>query len=427
MRKIGLILTLFLFTLQVSAQNQKLELTASEIETLFLNQNLELIAEKLNVSIADAAIVQAKLWNNPTFSINGLNLWSTEQQRGGEAIPPLFGSFGRNMQFSVELSQMISVSGQRAKLVSIEKVSREMALTQFEQVLRGLKLELRKLIANIVYLQQYKEILNKQSEALNELIASSERQYEKGNLSKNELVRIQSALLEIESEKSSTQVELNTEQKRLKNLLSSKKEVSISILPEEEQLLYPEAINLSELIANAMEYRTDINLQKLQTDYYKKTVGYEKSKRIPDINLSVGYDRRGGVWRDFVGFGLGIDIPVFNRNQGAVKAAKIAQQQSEILIQQQESIIYNEVTEAYANYINTYALYQQTIQNKTAIQMDDMLKVYTKNLLARNVSMVEYMDFLGTYKSTKQITFATKRDVRLQLDDLEYIAAIYKK
>lgn len=427
MAKIGLILILFLFTLQVSAQNQKLELSASQIETLFLNQNLGLIAEKLNVSIADAAIVQAKLWNNPTFSINGLNLWSTDSQRGGERIPPLFGPFGRNMQFSVELSQMVNVSGQRAKLVGIEKVSREMALVQFEQVLRGLKLELRKLIINILYLQQYTAIQDKQLEVLYELIASSERQYEKGNLSNNELIRIKSALLEIESEKSSTLIEFNAAQKSLKNLLSNRNEVSITVLPEEELLLHPETINLSELVTNAMEYRTDLNLQNLQTNYYKKMITYEKTKRVPDINLSVGYDRRGGVWRDFIGFGLGIDIPVFNRNQGAVKAAKISQRQSEILAQQQESVIYNEVVEAYTNYINTYALYQQTIQNKTTTQLDDMLKVYTKNLLDRNVSMVEYMDFLRTYKSTKQIAFATKRDVRLQLNDLEYIAAIYKK
>lgn len=427
MIKTGLLLTLFLITWPPTAHSQRLELTAIQIETMFLNQNLELIAEELNVSISDAAITQAKLWNNPTVSINGLNLWSDKAQRAGETIPPLFGSFGRNMQFSVELSQLIHLAGQRAKLVGIEKVSHEMALIQFEQVVRGLKLELRKLIATLQYLQHYESILDKQSEALNELIASSEKQYGKGNLSKNELSRIHTALLEIMNEKSATQIELQAEQKRLKNLLSEQMDQTIYVLPNDVPSLSPENLILSDLVENALKYRTELNLQKLQTNYHKKSVIYERSKRIPDLTLSVGYDRHGGVWRDFVGFGVGIDLPVFNRNQGAIKAAQIAQQQSETLTRQQQNIIKNEVAEAYANYANKYFLYKKTQQNNTIAELDEMLRVYTKNLLTRNISMIEYMDFLGTYKNAKHIMFATIRDLHLQFDELEYTAAIYNK
>lgn len=427
MVKVILIFIFSFFTVQLFAENQKLQLTASEIEALFIHQNLELIAEKLNISIIDAAVIQAKVWDNPIFSINGLNLWSTESQRGGETIPPFFGSFGRNTQFSIELTQMITISGKRAKLVNVEKISREMTLVQFEQILLGLKLELRKTVTNILYLEQSKDVLEKEFGALNELIASSEKQYEKGNLSKNELFRIQSALLAIEHEQNSIQIEINAEQKKLKNLLSENSEISISILPDEKELPHPETFNLSELTKNALEYRNDINLQKLQTEYYNQTLKFEKSKRIPDLNLSIMYDRRGGVWRDFVGFGVGIELPVFNYNQGAIKAAKISRQQSEILAQQQEKIIFNEITEAYMNYLNLYNFHQKTTQNKIITELDEMLKVYTKNLLTRNISMVEYMDFLGTYKNTKQITLATKRDVCLQLEDLEYVAAINKK
>ena len=49
-----------------------------------------------------------------------------------------------------------------------------------------------------------------------------------------------------------------------------------------------------------------------------------------------------------------------------------------------------------------------------------MLDVYTKNLMEKNISMVEYMDFMETYKNAKQAVLAAKRDVQLGLEELSY-------
>lgn len=89
-------LLLFLIALLLSTSfrgntTQNLKLTPTEIESIFLKQNLTLIAEQMNISIADAEIAQAKLWDNPTLSFNDINLWSSRSQREGESevIPPL--------------------------------------------------------------------------------------------------------------------------------------------------------------------------------------------------------------------------------------------------------------------------------------------------------------------------------------------------
>ena len=49
-----------------------------------------------------------------------------------------------------------------------------------------------------------------------------------------------------------------------------------------------------------------------------------------------------------------------------------------------------------------------------------MLNNYTKNLLARNISMVEYMDFMDTYHNTKLMLLNTRKDVVSQLEELKY-------
>jgi len=65
----------------VSAQTDTIYLSTAQAEDLFIKQNLELIAEKLEIDVAEAAIVQAKLWPNPTLSIEDVNLWNTNDMR----------------------------------------------------------------------------------------------------------------------------------------------------------------------------------------------------------------------------------------------------------------------------------------------------------------------------------------------------------
>ncbi|MCC8144206.1 MAG: hypothetical protein LUD02_08610 [Tannerellaceae bacterium] len=88
---------IYLLTPLSATENKPVSLTQEEIEAIFLAQNLELLAEQMNVDVADAAIVQAKLWENPSLTISEINLWSTRSQREGEevVIPPLWGSFGK--------------------------------------------------------------------------------------------------------------------------------------------------------------------------------------------------------------------------------------------------------------------------------------------------------------------------------------------
>ena len=113
MRYIFVLIFTFLLNCAYPQQNE-IKLSPAQIEYIFINNNIELMAEKLNISIADANIVQAKLWDNPQISIGGMNLWSTKSQREEMTFP---GSFAKHTQFTAELSQIISVSGDRKSVV----------------------------------------------------------------------------------------------------------------------------------------------------------------------------------------------------------------------------------------------------------------------------------------------------------------------
>lgn len=408
----------------ISAQEKGiLRLTSSQIEAIFLEQNLQLIAEKINISITDAQVVQAKQWDNPNLSISGVNLWSTDKQREGEleVIPPLFGAFGRNTEFSMELSQLIQTANKRGKLIAQEKVTKEIAIQDFETILRGLKVELRKSIYEITDFQSYLNVLQKQQESLAQLIESYRKQVVLGNIAKGELLRLQSSLLETESEVNEISVALTEQVKNLKILLSIDPLVDIEIIEEESRnLVVPASVSLSQLLSQAMEHRADIKSSKLQTKYFEKSLAYEKSQRIPDITLSASYDRFGGVWKDFIGFGISFDLPILNRNQGAIKAARLNRDQSLYLEKQQVNQVQHEVVESYTNYLQAYAFFQKINDNELLAELDSMLEIYTKNLLNKNVSMIEYIDFMDAYKSNKLTVLTAKKRMQIQFEELQY-------
>jgi cobalt-zinc-cadmium efflux system outer membrane protein len=395
-----------------------LKLNREQIETIFLKQNLALIAERMNISIADAEIMQAKLWENPELSVGDVNLWATEAQR--EALYEDIPDAPNARQFSIELSQMITTAGKRRKEVAVQRVSKEIAIQEFGEMLRELKTELRQSINEILYFQAYEAVLSEQVSMLERVIIAHERQVRSGNFSRAELLRLKSSSLEIENELFQLKVELNSQLKTLKSLLHLPPATNIIIVSSDadnRDVILPA---LQDLYLLATENRPDLKHQKLQTDLFAKTLRLEKAQRVPDITLSASYDRYAGLWRDYVGFGVSFDLPVFNRNQGNIKVAKLSMERSRYLEQQIQNEVFNEIFEAHSNYEQSLKFYRRISDNDLLSELENMHDVYARNLLNRNISMLEFIDFIESYRTSKQIFLETQKSVRNSFEELQY-------
>ena len=153
----------------------------------------------------------------------------------------------------------------RAKLIKTEKVTREMALKQFEQLLRAMRLELRLLTNKIVYYQGYMEVMNNQLTSLSEIIKACETQQEKGFLSAAELTRTKLALYELENESNDLCIEMNRAQRELKNLLSLNDSTRLFIQATEVSYPQPRQLSLPWLIELSRDNRMELILARLQT------------------------------------------------------------------------------------------------------------------------------------------------------------------
>ena len=421
MRKYGLLFVCIFITSITFAQTAEvIRLTQSQAEALFLRQNLQLLAEKMNIDAAEASIVQAKLWDNPNFSLGDVNLWSTKSQREQEQIPALFGKFAKNTEFTMELSQLVKTARKRGKLINREKVSKEIAVQEFEETLRGLKLEVRKSLQEILYLQSYQKILSHQQEALSRLVAAYKNQVAQGNIAKKDLIRLQSSQLELNGEIYEVKNNFNEQQKIIKSLLNIPPVNTVEIIEENNEVKNPDDILLPKILEEASESRPDIKIANLQNDYFDKDLIYEKSQKVPDLTFAVNYDRISAPWKDFIGFGVSFDLPFLNRNQGNIKIAQVNKEQSKYQAQQVVNTAQQEISEAYNNYSATYHLFKDIQKENISDDLDSMLDAYTRNLMSRNISMLEFIDFIEAYKTNKETLLNTRKNLYTQFEELQY-------
>lgn len=422
MKRIAFLIPIF-FTFSVFAQDT-LTLSRAQSEAIFLKENLHLLAEKLQIDQAEAMVLQAKLWPNPTLDIDDVNLWSTKAQRAMlEDELPSFGNggFGKNQQFAVSIEQLIQTAGKRKKLVALEKVSVEKSKQYFEDLLRNLKLEFRNQLTQLQYLQLKSAVYQNQIQSIKQLTRSYRRQMEEGHISKGEYIRLKALELEIAQTIKDLNKEINEAQKELKLLMHLPSTTQLKITQDGylKELEVIKTLSAENLLEKAKDSRPDFKIASLEENYFKTLHKYEKSQRIPDLNFKVGYDRGGGVYHDFIGFGLAIDLPVFDRNQGNIKSAKIGIDHSKLLLEQKEMDVENEIVLAYKN-LNNAIEFINEIEPGYESTLDELLESYTKNFTARNLSLLEYLDFFEAYLENKKIILEAAKDVNERAEELNF-------
>src|SRR5258708_32859411 len=102
-------------------------LTFQEAKSRLIRKNLSLLAAFYDIDIAEARLIQARVWNNPYFIWNQ-ELYNTEKNQ--------YLNF-RN-QYMVQIEQVFSIAGKHTNTVKLAKIGIEISKVQFQDVLRSL-------------------------------------------------------------------------------------------------------------------------------------------------------------------------------------------------------------------------------------------------------------------------------------------------
>jgi cobalt-zinc-cadmium efflux system outer membrane protein len=407
---------LFSVGFRASAQPSKdtLRLTINQAENIFLKNNLALVIQHYNIDNAQAQAITARLFQNPDFNFTNV-LYNPETKN-------FFDVSKKGGEYSVGISQLFLTAGKRNKNIRLAQIGIQQSQYQFFDLLRTLRLSLRNDFLTIYFQQQSAQIYGDEINSLSKTLKIFKEEYKKHFIAEKEVLRIQSQLYSLQAELTGLQVGIDTVQSQLRVLMNAK--ASTYFLPQFNYELDGKEVltkvPYQQLLDSAYLNRYDLKASIAGLAYNTLNLSLQRATAIPDITLGLSYDKQASYVKDFTGIGVSFPLPFFNRNQGAIKQARIAIDQSKTQVQMLQNQLESEVMSSY-----DMALKYETVYNGFDLQFKPdfthLIQEVFKNYEKRNISLLEFIDFYDAYK-VNQVQLNTMLLNRLtSLEQLNYV------
>ncbi|MEP6903043.1 MAG: TolC family protein, partial [Actinomycetota bacterium] len=349
-------------------------LTIEKLIEFGATKRTDLQAARQKLIIAEGKLQQARFRPNPT--LNGE--YGTARVLGGEDENAL----------SVGVSQVFETGNKRNRRTAVAELELQQIIAEVSALERQLVVEIRTAYTNSLSAARQIDVLEKLIDADLEIVRVTEARLKEGDVAPLDvnLVKVEAARLKIQAIQARN--DLETSLLQLKTLIGADITESIKLAPQAER---PPRLDLglSELTALALKERADLQAARLGEELGTARIDLAKANAVPNVAGSITYSRTkritdfptsiGGsvVNRDNeLTFGVSVDIPIFNRNQGEIASAtgeKVqAIRQREFL----ETSIKRDVAIAYRKYrtaAETLVIYSTQIlprseENLTAVR-----------------------------------------------------------
>ena len=412
MNRAFLFLLFLLLAGKMCAQQVAGTLTLKEAEQRFLERNLSLIAERYNIDMAQAQVLQAKLFENPVISL---------EQNVYNRLNGKYFDFGKEGEAVVEIEQVIHLAGQRNKQVRLEKINKEIAEYQFEEVMRTLRQELNEKFVEVYFLSKSIAIYEKEVNSLQVLLGGMKIQQEKGNISLMEISRLESMLFSLRKEKNEREKDLLTARGELNLLLNLPEDTQVQLSLDEEVL---QQLDLSQLsfadLKAIINERPDQKIARSTVNASRANLKLQKSMAFPEFSVKGNYDRVGNFINDYFAIGVSLSVPIFNRNQGNIKAARFSIQQAGVQQEYAANRADMELFTAYTSLEKATQLYQSTNMDLER-NFEKLITGVNENFTRKNISLLEFIDYYDSYKETCIQLYEIKKNVFLAMENLNKI------
>jgi len=387
------------------------KMSLQDCEEAFQQNNLQLLAEQYNISMADADIIQSKIWELPQLS-GYINAYNPEDKRAFDA--------GRAK--GAEITQLIYLGGKKKNEVAFARSSKELAQLQFTQLLASLKTELHMAYFNLYYEKVKLESITKQLGFMNDLLKAYKAQSAKGNVSLKDEVRLQSIVVQLYADKTDINREILEVQQNLQILTGIKDAIEPQISDSEvKEILasqpFGDTAALQEkALQNNAEYQYNLKL----IDNSKLFAQWQKSLNVPDLNLGAQYDQASGTFRNEINLMVGIPIPLWKSNRGNVEKAKFAIQQNEKNAEFKKFSLETKVQAAFNIWKNNFDQLSE-IRTKDQSNLELVYDGILKNFRNGNISLIEFTDFMETYRQTVLQMYDMKNDLIQSAENLNLL------
>lgn len=389
-----------------SMAQDTLKLTLEEAKAVLLKDNLSLLASYYDVNIAEAQAMQARAWNNPYLHWNQ-DMYSVELDE----------YFNYRNQFLFQIDQTFSIAGKYTNTVRLAKANAELNKLMLKDVMRCLLMDLGEHYNLLFALQQKQAIYEQVLDRYTTVIEAGQKQLETGAIASNEVVRLRSEQIALQTEALGNANEISEVMSQVRILLNLNPGVYVQTFEYQPGMEEPV---LGDLFTASMENRPDFQLAKQNITYQEMNLKLQKSMAFPDVN--VGYqpkDRGSNYVRPYEGLVVEFAVPLFNRNAGNIKAAEGEIQKARVQMNEQENVLLNEVSASFMQLINT----RNCLENYNEPFLQSMEKLNDNaniNYNKKNISLLEYIDLQRIYIQNKMQYLDMKYQYLISVNRLNF-------
>jgi cobalt-zinc-cadmium efflux system outer membrane protein len=378
MRRLIFIFLLPFSLLKVQAEDT-LSLSLKQADSIFVSNNLMLLASRYKVDAAKAMIKQAKLWANPSLSTEW-NFYNPDKDK--------FFDIGKEGQKIFALEQVVSIAGKRNKQIQLAKENAQFSELEFYELMRALKVELHRSYFVAYYNRLTIKKLDNQIVLMKAVIDAMETQSSKGNIPLKEVLRLKALFYDVNLNRAELITDEIEALQTIQTLLQLHQPIKIvpNVLELNKYAL--NKIELQDLMNKALVNRPDLKMFENLSKQADLNVSLQKSLSIPDLRIGGVYDQAGSYINNYTGLSLGFDLPVFNRNQGNVKYAKAISNQYKAELKNKNNEVSKEVMFTYQKLLSVEESYQM-VDSAFTSGIEVLNEGYFTNFQKRNISMMD--------------------------------------
>ncbi|NHQ72268.1 transporter [Elizabethkingia miricola] len=386
-------------------------MTIEECEEAFRKNNLELLAQQYNINLADADIIQAKIWDLPEVTFQA-NAYNPEGKK--------FFDIGRSKNATIQ--QLIYLGGKKKNEIEFAKSNKELAQLQFSQLLADLRSQMRETYYALYFEEKKLQSVDIQLRYMNDLLEAYRIQTQKGNTSLKDEVRLQSVVINLNNDKVTINNNILQQQQSMKVLTGINDTMLTGFADEEANKLMAmqPLMTVDEIKQKALDNNADYLFSLKTIDNNKTFLKWQKSLNVPDINVGGAWSQNGGTYNNEIDFTIGIPIPLWKKNKGNVVRAQVQIEQSQKTVEMKKQQLETQLDMAYQTWQNQYQQYF-TLKPQDMDNLEVVYQGILKNFRKGNVSLIEFTDFTDSYRQTILQLYEMKKQIMISAEEINHL------
>ena len=389
-RSFALLSAVLCFSLSdVHAEADTLRIAMGEAEARMLRANVQLLAQRLAAAETQALVRQAAAWTNPSLAVEQ-NVYNQYTHRWLDTGP--------RGNTDIQIQQSFPFPGKRSSQVRMAELNAEAASYETDDLSRALRLALRTGMYDLFFLRRSLAFYDESIAAMGPTVIAMERVYEH-----RAVLRLKSLLFSLQKERLGIVGRIAETQETLSILLGDSSAVPRAYDPLIDlhalEAVRLDTVNRENAVTFALAHRADLLKVDAQAALDDVNLSYQKTVPLPDFTFGGHWSRNGGYVPNYFGITLGCELPIFNRNQGNIESAEVVVAADSLQRRGAREKVRREVESALAKAMEADQLFRsfdRSFPEEYRSLVADMVSNYAK----RNMSVVEFTDFIESYRSS---------------------------